>query len=231
MEQPDWKKAHDRESLARDLAAHVASLLIQQLGQSEGASLAVSGGSTPTLLFQYLSRCDLPWHRVAIVPVDERWVVAGSDQANESLIRTHLLQNKASAAPFLSLLGEVQEPELAARRASRQLAALEWPLTVVLMGMGSDGHTASWFPGDPASVQALADNGDAGYCVTQAPSPPRTRLTLTWPCIRDAGHRILLIHGEDKRRVLEDVVAGDEDESPAPVLRLLERPLSIFWSP
>ena len=230
MQQFRWQKAHNREELARDLAEHVAALLAEQLASREQVSLAVSGGSTPALFFQYLSRSELPWQRVSVVPVDERWVESGSDQANESLIRAHLLQGEAARADFVSLLGEATDPGEAVRRANERLAGIAMPLTVAIMGMGGDGHTASWFPGDPASGLALSDDAESGYCLTRASSPPHTRLTLSWPCVRDAAYCLLHIHGEDKRRVLEAVAAA-EGESQLPVRRLFERPLSVFWSP
>ena len=230
MQQLQWQKGQDREELARNLAAHVAGLLTEQLARKEQVSLAVSGGSTPSLFFQYLSRCQLPWQRVSVVPVDERWVESGSDQANESLIRSHLLQGEAARAYFVSLLGQGDDPHEAVQWANERLAGTVMPLTLAIMGMGADGHTASWFPGDPASDQALSDDTESGYCLTRASSPPHTRLTLSWPCIRDAVHCLLHIHGEDKRRVLEAVLAVD-NEPQLPVRRLFERPLSVFWSP
>ena len=231
MQHPQWEKARDRETLARKLAEHVASLLAAQLATRDRVSLAVSGGSTPALFFQYLSRCVLPWQRVSIVPVDERWVALGSDQANESLIRAHLLQGEAGGADFVSLLGEANDPSEAVRRANERLAGIAMPLTAAILGMGGDGHTASWFPGDPASGQALSDEAVSGYCVTRAPSPPHTRLTLSWPCIRDATHCLLHVHGDDKRHVLEKALSAADAAPRFPVRRLLERPLSVFWSP
>lgn len=225
-----WHIEEDRESLAERLAGHMAGWLQADLTSRDRTAMALSGGSTPALLYQALARQPLPWERIDVMPVDERWVAADSDQANERLIRQTLLQGGACDARFFSLLGDASAPHQQAALNENRLAACAWPLSVAVMGMGGDGHTASWFPRDPGLAEALEGDSPRLCVATEAPENPRQRLTLTWPVIRQAGQCVLLIHGEEKKRRLQQVLDTPGEVHDEPVRQLLRRPLSIYWS-
>ena len=225
-----WHIEGDRSLLAARLAAHVADWLQAALERRERASLALSGGSTPRLFLQALSQQVLPWERVDVLPVDERWVAPDSDQANERLIRETLLVGEASRARFFPLLGAEVTAQAQARQLDLSLRAVARPLDVAVMGMGEDAHTASWFPGAPELDEALPEASERLCVAATAPSAPSTRLTLTWPVIRDAAHCALLIHGGDKKHRLQQVLDTTGSVTDEPVRILLRRPLSIYWS-
>ncbi|TDT38612.1 6-phosphogluconolactonase [Halospina denitrificans] len=221
---PRWVEETDSEALAQRLAVHVADRLREALAMQSGVTLAVSGGRSPARFFEVLSEQELDWERVAVLPVDERLVVPGSPQANEALIREHLLRNRASEAVFVSLLESAPGP-------AEALARVHWPPVVAVLGMGLDGHTASWFPGDDASLVAMAPEGRPGYVETVALEAPRARVSLNWPALQEVGERVLLVQGDDKRALLKYILEEKPDYAQYPVARLVAEPLTVFWSP
>ena len=116
------------------------------------ATLAVPGGSTPGPMFDALSEADIDWSKVTVMLTDERQVPADHERSNERLVRGRLLQNRAAAATFLRLVPEGDD--IATPIAA--LAAM-LPITVLVLGMGADMHTASLFPGSPDLAAALSD--------------------------------------------------------------------------
>src|SRR5690606_5957626 len=149
------------EALAEALAGDVARALDAAISRRGHALLAVSGGTTPRLFFRVLARQALDWAKVTIVPVDERFVPESSPRSNGALIRNSLLTEKATPARFAPLFHDAATVEDAARRATDALAALPWPLDAAILGMGTDGHTASFFP-DAGSLAALTDPASDG---------------------------------------------------------------------
>lgn len=220
--QPVWIEEADREALAQRLAGYVADRLREALADQARVTLAVSGGRSPARFFEVLSEAALDWERVVVVPVDERVVAPGAEAANETLIRGHLLRNRAAGATLVSLL------ESASASVFDQLP---WPPVVAVLGMGLDGHTASWFPGDPASLQAMEEVDAVAYRETLSPEPPHARLTLNWAALRSARERLLLIQGDDKKAHMEYILEEKPDYRRYPVARLAAAPLTVFWSP
>ena len=179
-----------REALAETLARDVADELDRAIEAKGRATLAVSGGTTPKLFFEKLSEIDIPWSRVSVTLVDERQVPETSERSNARLVRTHLLRNKAAAASFIPLAGNP---------AAARVAAFD----VAVLGMGSDGHTASFFPGGDRLSEALdAESGKRLIDLT-APGAGEPRLTFTLPVLEQSGRLALHIEGAEKRQVLK----------------------------
>src|SRR5699024_4797671 len=194
----EWSKYTDRDAASRRLAASIAARLREAVAARGQASLVVSGGSSPRLLFEYLSRESLPWPAVTVIPSDERWVPTGDSQSNERLIRETLLTGEAAAARLVGLYREVVRPSEALDEVAAALEAVKRPLDVVLLGMGSDGHTASLFP-DAGNIEACL--ASQSPCVALDVGPP-ARLSLTLAYLTRARSLDLLVFGEEKRRVL-----------------------------
>ena len=221
------------EALASALADHVASALTARLSRTDRAALAVSGGRTPTRFFEALSKRPLDWSRIDITLIDERWVGEESDRSNAALVRAHLLQGPAAAANFVPLHVALPTPEDGLPQVSAQIAALPLPFAVVILGMGDDGHTASFFPGGDRLFQALNPSDGQLLETMRAPAAGEPRITLTLPVLLAAETLCLHIEGAGKQRVLEAaLVSGPAEAMPIrAVLTRSQRPVEIFWCP
>lgn len=222
-----------KEDLALALAEAVAEQLVIGIAARGRGSLAVSGGSTPGGFFAALSqRDDVDWSRVTVTLVDERWVPESSDRSNAALVKARLLQGPAAAAQFLPLYAGGDAPdEPGLKRTSLQLQALPPRFDAVVLGMGNDGHTASFFPGGDRLEAAL--EGAGPVVAIRAPGAGEPRVTLTLGRLLASEAMYLHIEGEDKHATLDRAMGdGDRDEMPVrAVLRQGVVPLTIFWSP
>jgi 6-phosphogluconolactonase len=188
----------DSEELALGLSDWTAERLRGAIAVRGVALLIVSGGKSPARFFDRLSDADLDWRRVAITLADERRVADDSPRSNARLARERLLRNRAQAATFTPL-ADVRLPgdrELAA--ASARIANLPTPADVVILGMGDDGHTASWFPGANGLAEAMDPAARQLVAPIVAPDAPEPRLTLTGRVILRARAIALEIQGEGK---------------------------------
>lgn len=235
-----WCEAPDKMALADKLSQSIAARLQAAIDSGEGASLVVSGGSTPAPVFACLSEADLDWAQVKVTLADERWVPPTHADSNETLVRDTLLVKKASAAQFVSLYRDGMEPENALAEIASDLEQMANPFTVVVLGMGNDAHTASLFPDVPGNQlsQAMSLENSDQLAIMQPASVPQTRITLTRRALLNAAHRYLHITGEQKCQVLHEAVGSRPEQGyrdgMAPVAGLLlESPerVSVFWSP
>ena len=222
----------DSDELAHALARAVAEDLRRALAARGAASLALSGGNTPKRFMQALSAQSLAWEKTAVTLVDERWVPETSERSNAALLRAHLLQNEAIAAHFLPLYRALPTPDEALAGIERDLDALPMPFDAVVLGMGDDGHTASFFPGGDRLAEALNPATAARVLPMRAPHAGEPRITLTLPPILAAQRLYLHIEGAAKQRVLEEAVAGTDAGADYPirsVLRHATSPVRVFW--
>jgi 6-phosphogluconolactonase len=219
------KRFPTREELADALAGHVAAVLRQHLNHEERAVLALSGGTTPARFLDLLSRKPLDWARVAVTLVDERWVDENSPRSNAALVRANLLHGAAATARFLPLYNGAATPEEGAKALNLPL-----PLTVGVLGMGEDGHTASFFPQGDHLAEALDPKGKAIALPMRAPDAQEPRITLTLPVLLGADYLALHIEGDTKRLVLEKALVQGASLPISAVLAA--RPgMDIYWSP
>lgn len=219
--------------LARNLADKVAASLSTAIASRGTASIAVSGGSTPKLFFQELSTRDLDWSKVTITLVDERFVPADNPRSNHLLVATNLLQNKATAAVFQPLYQAAGSVEDAAKLATTATQAIGNPFDVAILGMGGDGHTASFFPGGNNLAVALDPTTPRGIITMDAEGAGEPRLTFTFSSLQDARLLVLHIEGESKKDVLTKA-EGNGDEADMPIRAILRRaasPVDIYWAP
>ncbi|MBS7588456.1 6-phosphogluconolactonase [Ancylobacter defluvii] len=222
----------DGAALAAALADFVASKLAARVARDGGASLAVSGGRTPTRFFEALSARDLPWSKIGITLVDERWVRETSDRSNARLVREHLLKGPAAAARFVALANDAPTPEDGLFAINEALEDLYWPLACAVLGMGEDGHTASFFPGGDRLAEVLDPEATLGLMPMRAPGAGEPRITLTLPVLLAADALALHIEGEGKRPVLQAALAdGPVEEMPVRAVLRAPRPPDIFWCP
>lgn len=192
--------------MSRAAAGWVADCARQVLSGGGWFSIALSGGNTPRRLYEILSgECGeaVPWQRVKFFWSDERYVPQGDEHSNyrtaEEALLKHLGVPVANVHPLPT---HRKNPEDAADEYETFLKSQtqsKWPrLDVVLLGMGSDGHTASLFPGSPA-----LDEKKRWVVATEAPVEPRQRLTLTLPVINAAANTCFLASGDEKAEAME----------------------------
>ena len=222
----------DAAGCARALAAAVADALREALRRRSTASLLVSGGRTPVPFFEALAQQELPWSKVVVSLVDDRWVPQDHADSNACLVREHLLHGPAAAARFVPLVDAGQAPEQHLAVAERNLSQLPRPYDVLVLGMGDDGHTASIFPGAPGAAEAL-DMGRPQRLVLVMPSTaPHRRISLTLRALLDS--RLLLIHltGPGKAAVIEAAAGSAPALHPiAAVLQQDAVPVQLYYSP
>ncbi|SDT90072.1 6-phosphogluconolactonase [Halopseudomonas salegens] len=222
-------KFSDGTELAKELAHAVGELLREVLANQKDASLTVSGGRSPILFFEYLSRQRLDWSRVRIYLADERCVPIQDLESNEGLVRRHLLKGFAASARFFGLYEPCGSHGKAAVRADRALSGLSH-IDVLILGMGDDGHTASLFPKSPNLTEALCPDGAKRCLPMLAPDDPKQRLTMSFSMLRTASRVILSIQGANKLATLQEAVGGASVDD-MPVRAFLAHPMQIYWCP
>ena len=234
MSEPKFHRYDTREALAEALAGGIAAVLGGAIATRGVAMLAVSGGSTPKLLFERLSQTDIDWHDVTITLVDERWVPETHERSNGGLLRTHLLKDKAAAAQFLPLFVEADTPDDAKDDLHDRFRRVTRPFDVVVLGMGNDGHTASFFPGADALDAAIDPEGQEPVVAISAPGAGEPRVTLALPMLIDARFLALHIEGEDKLATYDRArEVGPVVDMPVRCVLRADRaePLTVFWAP
>lgn len=216
----------DRELMMLALADKVASQLRRALEVEERVTLCVPGGTTPGPVFDILSGLDLDWARVWVMLNDERWVDETSPRSNTALLRNRLLRGAAALAHLVPLYAPAETPEERLEELSQGVRAA-LPLTVLMLGMGTDMHTASLFPGADHLTEALAPDAPP-LMALRADAAGEPRITLTAPVLRAAMHCHLLITGAEKRAALERAASLPETEAP---VRIVLSNATIHWAP
>jgi 6-phosphogluconolactonase/glucosamine-6-phosphate isomerase/deaminase len=191
----DIRVAADAAAAAREAAGWVAFELRNAVRRRGVATIAVSGGTTPAMMFGELAQMDVPWAHVTVFQVDERVAPDGHPARNARLLRALPLRGEhARAMPVTS-----RNLPAAGRRYA---ASLPQRFDVMHLGLGDDGHTASWPPGDPVIDEAdpVAVSGMyAGF----------VRMTLTPTVVNAARHRLVLATGANKARPVRHWLLGD----------------------
>ncbi len=187
---------------AAALAGLVAGQLAAALAVKGRATLAVPGGTTPGAFLRVLAQARIDWARVSVLLTDERFVPETSTRSNTKLLRATLLQGPAAAANLVPLYKEAAQPEDVLGDLSDGIRKV-LPLDVCVLGMGTDMHIASLFPGADRLAEALSPDCPDVLLPMRAPGAPEPRLTLTAPVLRATDHLHLLITGPEKRAAFE----------------------------
>jgi 6-phosphogluconolactonase len=215
----------DREMLMLGLANVIAGQLAEFLRRDGKATLSVPGGTTPGPIFDTLSGVDLDWANVAVVLNDERWVPESSDRSNTRLVRERLIRGRAAQARLIPLYAPADQPE-------EMLPALEdglrphLPISVLLLGMGADMHTASLFPGADRLDEALSPAAPL-LLPMRAEAASEPRISLTAPVLRGAFHTHVLITGAEKRAALDRAQTLSPQEAP---IRAVLDTATVHWA-
>jgi len=230
----NYHVARNAEDYVSEAAEAIRVRLEDALLKRGKASLLVSGGSSPKPVYEALSRAPLDWKNVTVSLVDERWVPEGADGSNASFIKESLLQNSAVEAIFVPLVSDAPKAKVGAPDIARIFDRnFPGPLDVCVMGMGADGHTASWFPGSE-TLEAALEIGGVDSLVWQDASGQGggsgfdDRITVSLPVVMRAHNVFLLIPGRAKKAVWEKSADKEIHEAPVTTLRAAEARLHVF---
>jgi 6-phosphogluconolactonase len=207
------------------LANTIAGQLADFLRRDGKATLSVPGGTTPGPIYDTLSGVDLDWANVAVVLNDERWVPESSDRSNTRLLRQRLIRGRAALARLVPLYLPAERPEDVLEALEDGLRPV-LPISVLLLGMGTDMHTASLFPGADRLDEALSATAPL-LLPMRAEAAGEPRITLTAPVLRGAFHTHILITGAEKRAALERAQTLPPHE--APVRAVLDN-ATVHWA-
>jgi 6-phosphogluconolactonase len=202
---------------------------------SEGrrARIALSGGSSPAPGYRAFANLPLDWSRVDIALVDDRWVDLDNAGSNEAMI-----SEVFSNAQGVSIYGmkTAHETPFEGEAALDPIYSALRPFDAVVLGMGPDAHTASWFAGSPQLGACLSPETDKTVLGVDASAAPVAgdyplRMTLTLPPIAQAGQVILLMYGADKKQIFKQALHTPVTQAPirAAIQASLERCV-VFWA-
>lgn len=203
----------DAASAAANLAARIADILADAIATRGIAAIALSGGRSPKPVLEALALTPLDWDKIVVTLVDERWVAPDHADSNERLLRETLLTGAAAAARFVPMKTAAADAYAGQTLAEDAFTTLPWPLDIVLLGMGEDGHTASLFPNAAELADGLTST--ARTIAVMPPAAPHQRLSLTASAILSARHIFLQIGGSAKKAVYDRALAdGPVEDLP-----------------
>jgi 6-phosphogluconolactonase len=224
------------EAISREAATRFQTLASQSIAAAGRYSVALSGGSTPLLLYRLLSeppfREAIDWARVHLFWGDERFVPPSHPDNNYRAAREALISRVPIPTENVHPIPtEATDPETAAAQYEDTLRRFfavpegESPrFDLVLLGLGTDGHTASLFPGSPA-----LDEDSRLVVATYVPKLAAWRITLTPPVLRCARNVMFLVAGPDKAAVLRDVLEGPHDPHRLPAQLVQPDQGDLIW--
>ncbi|MFC4349435.1 6-phosphogluconolactonase [Kordiimonas lipolytica] len=229
-----WRCFETREQMVDELAEACCEALMRGIRKRGTASWAVSGGSTPKPLFDAMSQAEIDWENIQVALVDERWVDLGHPRSNEAFMRAALQKGHAAEAMYIGMKTPHATPFEAVEAVNARYAQVKQPFDSVLLGLGSDGHTASFFPDAEGLDAALDINGDKTCVALRAKRSDVTgdevdRMSISASAIAKAPHVVLMITGDEKKAVLERALAVD---THLPIAKLAEHvTITVYWAP
>lgn len=206
--------------LNTDFAKRLIAIVHHAIEARDHAYLVVSGGRTPQALFEHLSSTDLDWSKVTITLADDRWLSPSEKDSNERLVKSVLLQNKAAAARFISLVTADEKAEAGELAVCQRFADIP-TFDAVILGMGEDGHTASLFPCSAELAKGLSTE-QAALAVNPTTAPYQ-RMSLSQSRLLNSRHVFLHLVGGNKLNVLNQAMAA-ADPQQMPIRAFLQHP-------
>ncbi len=229
-----WHELADAGDLANALSHAMHSHTLRVLSEQPNVLIGLAGGSTPMAAYAEFAQARLPWPQIQFTLIDERFVPTHDVQSNEGNIADVFSGIKAQLAGWYGLMHASMTIEQAAARANQDIQALQQPMDLVVIGMGSDGHIASLFVESADYQHAMdAQCRDAVLPIRFAAQDGKVnRLSFSLAELLKAKKILICITGDEKRRVLQQSLDGSKpDYAVAQLLKLYSRPIEIFWSP
>jgi 6-phosphogluconolactonase len=229
MTNQNIKVAPDSTALVAEISEWIQKVIIQAIEQHGQARIALAGGSTPQIIYQALASSQLPWEQLQVFWGDERFVPPTDPDSNELMARQHWLDlvplPAANIHPWPTQAGSpAQCADLyqAAILKCFGMSPGQLPqFDLILLGMGTDGHTASLFPQTPAL-------GVIDRLTTVGSKDDQPRLTLTVPIINQARCVAFIITGANKQAALQQVFSATADAQEYPA-KLIQPDGELWW--
>ena len=224
------QKFANQEASDTELTRQVLGELSSEISQHGRASISFSGGRTPASFLRKLALAKFDWSKVIVTLVDERWVPIEHPDSNEKLVQENFLSRIPAPKPsFIPLYTNTEDPSLAEEVLEKRLQEIaDQPITVIILGVGLDGHTASFFQSCSTYIECMSLGYEKDCCFVQ--NVPgyfeHNRMTLTLARISNSKHVYLQARGFEKLNVLE---SNDSDLTIHQVAR--SKTISTFWSP
>ena len=215
-----------------ELALFFCDELAKLVSQKDEFFLCLSGGSTPEIIYQTLSKkykTKIDWNKVNLFWGDERCVPPGSDQSNYGMTKKYLLNFIDIPIKNIHYINGENDPESEAIRYSEETKKIvplknEYPnFDVVMLGLGEDGHTASIFPDQMEVIES-----DKLCEVTLHPSTRQKRITLTGKIFNNAERVIFLVTGKSKASIVKKVLQERRKVFPVEFIQPVSGELDFF---
>lgn len=230
----EWWDYDDAAEMAAAVAGDIGFIIESAIDARGAAVIALAGGKTPIPIYERLASAKLDWKRVTIIPGDERIVPLGDPLSNVTALARYFLPKGARVIPIVP--SAIADYKAAGRSADALMQDLHWPLDLCLLGVGSDGHAASIFPGPDFDEAVNGPKERRALGVMPDPMPldaavPRVSLSLS--AITSARALMIAVRGKEKRAVIETAIEQGSASS-FPIGRALagtELPVDIHWAP
>ncbi len=232
---PEIVIAPDAIAVQMIAAEHILTLAQACVAATGRFVVALAGGSTPQGLYRRLAQApflsQMPWERTWAVWGDERYVPHTDPASNYRMAREALLDYvpipEQQVAPISVSAGDLAvDAAHYARQVETLLAAGSGRFDLVLLGIGSDGHTASLFPDNPA-LDAPEDI--LAIAVEAAPKPPPQRISLTAAALNRSNQAMFLATGSDKAAAVQAILRGPFDPCQFPAQLIQPSNGALTW--
>lgn len=226
-----WHSYPASEAAAEACAHHTLAILEEALSGNDHATLALSGGSTPKLLFQFLAAAKFRWDAVHLFWVDERCVPPGDAQSNFRLAEEHLIAPAHIPRRNVHRIHGELQPDKAAERYAAEIGEFfdlesgQLPhFDLIQRGMGADAHTASLFPGEP-----LIEDREGIAAAVYVEKLSQWRVTLLPGVLLAAKHTALLVTGGEKAEAVRAVFEEEYDPLKYPAQMISHHGRRVAW--
>jgi 6-phosphogluconolactonase len=226
-----WYFYEDPRETAAACCQKILEVLKETLADRDRAALAVSGGTTPKLLFADMAKSRFDWSRTHLFWVDERGVPPTDAQSNYKLAKENFIDPAGFPAQNVHRIQAELDPQRAAQlyadeiRSFFSLGPGEFPsFDIIHQGMGPDAHTASLFPGEP-----LIDDRENLVAATYVEKMQQWRITLLPGLLLAARNTIMLVAGDDKAEPLDAVLTEPYNPQKYPAQIMTRSRGNVLW--
>ena len=224
----NWNEFNSETTLELSLLKRIEHQLQIAIKSRGFAKLLLSGGSTSMNLYRKFNSFSIDWQKVEIGLVDERWVENESKDSNYKNIKTALGDEIIAKGSFTPMVYDLESEDVNLHLCRKKNNSFLGEKTIVLLGMGTDGHTASLFPNTSSTEMALSAI-QPDILTNEAPSKPKKRITHNLKSLLNTQKLLLYVRGKKKKEVINNA-----KENLLPISYCINShsaDLEIFWSP